>query len=116
MTISSYLTALFWTVVIEVAVAWFLKFRKKREIATVLLVNLISHPILHYLFLIDLYFGLIPLIAPVVLVLEVGVVFLEWGLMVYALKERSKRSLFKLSLIMNSVSYLAGILMFFGHD
>ena len=49
----------------------------------------------------------IPLLIP----LEVLVVMVEWGLLVYVF-EKPKRRLFTLSLVANTASFLAGLLIY----
>jgi hypothetical protein len=113
MTIAGYLTALFLTEVIETTVALLLGFRKLREIAAVLLVNIVTHPLLHYYLLLHERYDTLPMSMAVLFFLEVGIVFVEWGLLVFALKERPKRSLFILSAAMNTCSYLAGLAIYY---
>ena len=105
------LLALLLTEVIEVSVALLLGFRSRREIAAVILVNLVTNPCLNYLLLLNRYLGLVPINLPIILALEAGVVLVEWGLLVYAL-HRNPMSLLRLSFAMNACSYLAGTLVF----
>lgn len=65
------LLALLSTVIIETAVAWLFKLRSKREIRTVILINIITNPLLNYLILVNAYFQLIAHTFGLVLVLEV---------------------------------------------
>ena len=58
-----------------------LGFRKAREIAAVLLVNLVTHPLLHYYLLLRLHYKAAPVGMAVIFLLEAGVVFAEWGLL-----------------------------------
>ncbi|HWB59459.1 MAG TPA: hypothetical protein VG733_08205 [Chthoniobacteraceae bacterium] len=109
MTVTGYLAALLETEIIETTVAYLLGYRKGREIAAVLLVNLVTHPLLHYYALLHEYFDLLPMSMTVLFFLEIGIVFGEWGLLSFALKEKSRGSLFILSATMNTCSYLAGL-------
>ncbi len=109
MALSGYFVALFLTEIIETAVALALGYRKAHEIAAVLLVNLFTHPLLHFYALLHRYYEGAPMGMSLDLMLEVGVVFAEWGLLGFALKERSNRSLFFLSAAMNTCSFVTGL-------
>lgn len=109
--ISSYLLALFLTIIIELAVAFFLGFRKKLEIITIVFVNLLTNPILNYLLLVNDHFSFFKSSLLIILFLEVIIVLIEWKLLVFALQENSKK-LLALSLVMNFCSYIAGVLIF----
>jgi len=97
------------TIVLEVAVALLLGYRRRQEIACVVLVNVFSHPLVNYLIWVADTFRPVPVRPLEILLLEVGVVIVEWLLLCYALPRRRKSGLFVLSLVMNSVSYLAGL-------
>jgi hypothetical protein len=116
MTLQSYLTAFLLTEIIETSVAWLLGFRKGREIAAVLLVNCVTHPSLHYYLLLTARFDWLPMSMTVLFFLEIGIVFIEWGLLVFALRKRSPRSLFLLSFTMNTASYLAGLAIYYARN
>lgn len=109
--ISSYLLALFLTIVIELAVAFFFGFRKKIEIIAIVFVNLLTNPILNYLLLVNNHFSFFKSSLLIILFLEAIVVLIEWKLLVFALQEKSKK-LLALSLAMNFCSYIAGVLIF----
>ncbi len=109
--ISSYLLALFLTIVIELAVAFFFGFRKKIEIATIVFVNLLTNPILNYLLLVNYHFSFFKSSLLIIFLLEVAIVLIEWKLLVFALQEKPKK-LLALSLTMNFCSYIAGVLIF----
>ena len=108
---SAILTALLFTTFVEVIVALILGYRKKAELAAVILVNLISNPVLNYFLLLDNRFGLIKVDAWFMLSLEIVVVLVEWQLLAYALQGNPKK-LFVLSLAMNFCSFVAGVLIF----
>ena len=74
------------------------------------LLNLISHPLLGYLLALNGYFGFVDHRTAVV-ILEMLVVFGEWGGLIYVLRE-SPMKLFMLSLSMNLASFLIGLLLF----
>ena len=111
MTLGGYFAALLLTEIIrDRVVAPCARFQEGAgRITAVLLVNLVTHPLLHYYALLHQYYPAVPAGTPVVLLLEAGVVFAEWGLLATALKERSKRSLFVLSATMNTCSFVAGL-------
>ncbi len=109
--ISSYLLALFLTMVIELAIALFFGFRKKIEIIAIVFVNLLTNPILNYLLLVNDHFSFFKSNLLIILLLEAVVVLIEWKLLVFALQEKPKK-LLALSLAMNFCSYFAGFLIF----
>jgi hypothetical protein len=77
----------------------------------VILVNLVTNPSLNYLLCLNDDLGIIRHRLPLILFLEIGVVLIEWALLVFALRG-NKKSLFALSLAMNASSYLTGVLIF----
>jgi hypothetical protein len=109
--INSFLLTLFLTIVIELAVAYFFGFRKKTEIITIILINIITNPVLNYLFLINDHYSLIKINSLMIIILELAVVFVEWKLLFYSLQENSKKML-NVSLAMNFCSYVAGFVIF----
>jgi len=109
--ISSYLLALFLTIIIELIVAFFFGFRKKIDIIAIIFINLLTNPILNYLLLVNDYFSFFKSSLLIILFLEAIVVLLEWKLLVFALQGKSKK-LLALSLVMNFCSYIVGVLFF----
>ena len=105
------LEALLLTIVIEVVVAWLFGLRSKRELWTVVLINVITNPLLNYLIAVNGYFHLISQTTILILCLEVAVVLVEWRLLVWVLGQNSRKMLL-LSFVMNACSYLAGLLIF----
>ena len=107
---STYVYSLILTLVTEIIVAIIFGFRTKLFIAVIVLINLITHPLLNFIiqFLhtlqinVDIY-HIIPL--------EVAVIIAEWLLLLYVFGEPRKK-LFLLSVTMNTVSFLAGIIVF----
>jgi hypothetical protein len=106
--VSNYAIAFLLALIIEPAVAWALGYRRGRELACVAAVNVFSHPAANFLVSTIVRWRERPFGFEEMLLLEIGVVLVEWRLMCYALPERSRRGLFCLSLVMNSVSYVAG--------
>jgi len=109
--ISSYLLALFLTIVIELAVAFFFGFRKKLEIIAIIFVNLFTNPTLNYLILVNGNFSFFKINSLIIVLLEIMVVLIEWKLLAFALPEKSKKIL-TLSLVMNFCSYVVGAFIF----
>ncbi|HTX90850.1 MAG TPA: hypothetical protein VMC09_06500 [Anaerolineales bacterium] len=105
-----YIIALLLTVAIEGAVAWAFAFRTVRAQLAVAMVNCLTNPALNLLLLILAWLG-VKVGLPPVTALEVGVIFVEWGLYIYAFGG-PKRRLFVLSLAANAASFLAGLLLF----
>ena len=48
MLLSRYLISFFLTLIIEIAVALAFGYREKKFLVTILLVNVVTHPLLHY--------------------------------------------------------------------
>ena len=109
--IRSYATAFLLTIAAEVAVAVAMGYRKRAEIASVVWVNMFSHPLLVCFLWTIGSLRLSAVSLREVAWFETGVVFVEWGLLCYALPLRARSALFILSLAMNSVSYLAGVIL-----
>jgi len=103
--------ALILTIVIEVGIAWLFGLRSKRELLTVLLINVITNPLLNYLITVNAYFHLVSQTNAFILCLEVVIVLVEWRLLVWVLRQSVKKMLV-LSVVMNAASYLAGLLIF----
>jgi hypothetical protein len=109
--ISSYLLALFLTIVIELAVAFFFGFRKRIEIIAIIFINLLTNTILNYFLLANDHFSFFKSSLLIILLLEIVVVLIEWKLLVFALQEKPKK-LLALSLAMNFCSYITGACIF----
>jgi hypothetical protein len=107
----NYAIAFLLTIVLEVAVAALLGYRRRAEIACVVLVNVFSHPLVCYLAWFANSLRAAPLRWFEILLIEAGVVLVEWLLLCYALPCRRKSGLFSLSLAMNAASYLAGVIL-----
>jgi hypothetical protein len=103
--VANYAIAFLLTVVLEVGVALVLGYRRRAEIAAVFWVNVFSHPLVNYLVGIAGLLRAASLSSNEVLVLEAGVVIVEWLLLCFALPCRSMAHLLFLSLAMNAVSY-----------
>lgn len=107
----NFVLALFYTIIIELLVAFLFGFRKKTEIIAIILVNLVTNPILNYLLLVIGYSSLFGISQIFIVFLELIVVLVEWKLLVFVLQDKPKRLLL-LSIAMNLCSYMAGFLIF----
>jgi hypothetical protein len=107
--LGNYAIAFALTITLELAVAWLLGYRRGAEIAAVVFVSVFTHPLANYLVWIAMRFREAPVGQFYIVLLEVAIVLVEWGLLAYALPRREKGRLFLLSLAMNAVSYGAGL-------
>jgi hypothetical protein len=110
MQIINYLASLVITITSEICVAILFGYRTESALRAVILVNLITHPILGYMLWINAYEDLIDM-GVLVAILEVLVVFVEWGLLYFVLRERPRR-LLCLSLAANASSFGIGLVFF----
>lgn len=76
-------------------------------VITVVLINLMMHPVLNYMLWLNAWVRWMGF-ALMLAILEIGVVFIEWRMLLFALGG-SSRTLFTLSLAMNLVSFVVGI-------
>ena len=111
MNIRDWLIALLLTEIVEITVALLLGYRRPRQIMAVFVINLITNPSVNFLVFLNDYFGLIQDRLLLILFLELGVILVEWAMLVIALRE-NKKSLLGLSFAMNTCSYLTGVLIF----
>jgi hypothetical protein len=105
-----YLLALLLTLVIEGGIAWLFGFRTGRFQLVVAMINVITNPALNVLLLLLAWLG-VNVTLLLIIPLEIVVVAVEWGLLVYAFDAPKGRLLF-LSLAANAASFLAGVLLF----
>jgi hypothetical protein len=103
--------ALILTIIIESGIAWLFGLRSRRELLTIVLINVITNPLLNYLLAVNSYFHLISQTTALLLCLEITVVLVEWQLLVWVLRMNSKKMLL-LSFVMNACSCGAGLLIF----
>ena len=108
--LARYPLALLLTVAIEGGVAWLFGFRTIGLQLAVAMINCMTNPALNLLLLVLAWRGTAVTLALVTL-LEVLVVVVEWGLLVYVIG-RPRGRLFTLSLAANAASFLAGVLIF----
>ena len=105
-----YLLALLLTVAIEGAVAWCFGFRTGRSQLAVAMINCLTNPALNLLLVALALLG-VDVRLPLVVLLEIVVVLVEWGLLAYVFGAPKGR-LFAMSLTANAASFLAGLALF----
>ena len=108
MILLNYLTALIFTIFIELIGAILFGYREKWFLVVLVLINIMTNPLLNYVIsiLYNFYFN-----YTILFFLEIIVIFIEWMILIYVFSE-DKKKLFILSLSMNLTSYLFGILIF----
>jgi hypothetical protein len=109
--LSNYAIAFALGILVEGAVALLLGYRKRRELACVVWVNVFSHPLFYYTVWIIRSMRPLPARDPIILIFEALVILLEWQLLCYALPQHPKRRLLLLSTAMNAASYAAGLIL-----
>lgn len=102
----SYLFALFLTLILETIVGFIFGYRTLLAVLTIFLVNLFSHPLANYI----LWSHYVLPTKGNILVVELFIVLVEWGLLIFALRQR-KMSLLILAVAMNGVSFISGRLL-----
>lgn len=107
---ATYLTAFVLTVLIESGVALALGYRGRLMLLAILLVNVCTHPLLNALMLANSHYVFLP-DFPLLIVLEIGVVFAEWLLLRDTFREYPK-PLLRLSFWMNFTSFATGVLIY----
>ena len=93
------------TIALEVAVAVLLGFKSKKTILAVIFLNLLSGPLLNFLFALS---DLAAFIAenPVLKIALLLIIVAEWLLLVFILRD-SRKKLLRLSVLMNLCSFAA---------
>ena len=108
--IGKIILALIFTLIIEITIAYLLKFRKKEEIQAIIAVNLITNPALNYFIQLNSQYNIISTAFTTIILLEALIVIIEFILLSLMLKQDKKR-LFILSLLINIISFLFGLLI-----
>ncbi len=106
----NFFVALLLTVAIEIAVSLFFNIRNKYLFLSIIFINLITNLILNYFLWINNYLSLISVNMSTLLIFEILIVIIEWQLLVFAIKQSSKR-LFALSFTMNFCSFVVGVIL-----
>lgn len=109
------LMALLLTVVIEVTISIIVGYRKKSEILTIILINLITNPIINFFLLttfrLQTYQERVQQYSiKNIIFIEIGVILIEWLLLMFALRQSPKK-LLALSILINFCSYFGGVLI-----
>jgi len=105
-TLLIYLAA---TIIIEVFVAFLIGYRKKDFLIIVALGSVITNPVLNVLILIYVFitYSYIPFLW--LIILEVIVVYVEFGILYYVFKNKhSVKELLIVSFVINSASFITG--------
>lgn len=97
------------TIIVEIIFAVILQYRKK-DLLNVLLVNILTNPLLNSLIVyINYYYGL-RVRNIVLIILEIIVVIIE-GMIYQKYLERKKLNGYQLSLILNIISFVLGLII-----
>lgn len=109
---TSFISALIITLIVEVAVAFFLGYKKQEAMIAIASINILTNPIFNLAVLVnsvtlEINFYLF------VFILEILVIIAEWRLLNYLLKQTfPKRNFLLDSIVLNVTSYLIGYLIF----
>lgn len=110
--ISSLVIPLILTIIIEVFIAFLFGYKNKISILIIILINIITNPILNYLIILNNSLDFVSYNLVTLSFMEYLVIFIEWRMLVYALNNKCNKRLFLLSLTMNLVSFILGIILF----
>lgn len=110
MLISDFAIALALTEIIELAVAWLLRYRKGHELRAIFLINLATNPLVNYIVLVAYNLSLLKINIYFLLAIEAFVLITETLMLSYALDKKLNEA-FVLSLAINSVSFAFGLLL-----
>lgn len=105
---------IFWffvNIVAELSAAFLLGYREKSALASVIAVNLVTHPALHFL-LWSISLSGFSVNLPLIIFLECCVAIAEALMLMYALPEMRPLAAMRLSLFMNGASFGLGLLIF----
>lgn len=111
MTLISYLIALFFTLAIEVLVAYLLGNKNLHQAIIIILINLITHPLVCYLIWINSIIRIVPFNYFSIAIAELLIVLVESLLLNKSIQPKYSQAL-KLSLCANTASFLLGIIIF----
>lgn len=104
------ISALLLTEIVEFFAAYLLGHKGKNFYRTLALVNVITNPLINYIILVLYTLKLLHFRLIIIIILEIIVIFAEWGILSYAMNKKGK-SFLALSIIMNTASFLAGVLI-----
>ncbi|HYE09574.1 MAG TPA: hypothetical protein VEF53_05295 [Patescibacteria group bacterium] len=111
MWINSFLLPLVLTIFIEGAAAFLLGHRDRQTLQMVTIVNVVTNPFMNLISLLLAYYGLGRFFYWFILPLELLLIPVEWLILSYAMPHK-KKELLKLSAVMNSISFVIGLLIF----
>ena len=111
MFLIEYLFTLILTVILEISVAFLWGLKKTVELRAILLINLLTHPILHLTIWTISYFYPAIVGFGLILLFEIIIILSEWRLLVLILRKKSEHVLI-LSSLMNITSFVVGILLY----
>jgi hypothetical protein len=111
MILINLISALLLTEAVEFTAAFLMGCRGKEFYKILGLINIVTNPLLNYIIQVLFFFNLLKYRFPIVILLEMIVVIVEWRLFVYALP-KGKRSYLLLSAVINASSFLVGFLIF----
>jgi len=109
--IASFFIDFFLTAIIEMFAIYFFGYKKFRDLLFVFFLNLITNSALTYIIYFNRQYDHFSEI-PLVIILEILIVIIEWRLMVWFWQENVKK-LFLISFVLNASSLVVGWLMFF---
>lgn len=107
--IPEYFFAFFITILIELVMALLMKYASKKVLLTVLLMNVITHPLL--ILLLSAAYHFTTLALWMILLGELIVILAEWRILVYSLEQEISHPLL-MAILLNLASYLAGFVFF----
>ena len=96
-------------VAIEITVAYLIGFRSKSWMEAVFFANLLTHPLLCYLLILNSIFSVVA-VLPLLAVLECAVVGVEYAFLASA--TGNKHGALRCSVVMNCVSFAVGLILF----
>lgn len=108
--IIKFLLALMLTIIIESMTAYMLGYKGKLFYLTLSLINIITNPSINLILMLVYQINNYTAYITSQFLLEILVVIVEWWLLKYTFP-KEKRSLLFLSIIMNSASYLFGLII-----
>ncbi len=103
---------LFLTIAIECFIAFLMCYRDKIFLLIIILINIITNPILNYLILLNNQLNFLKNTFTIVLFFEILIIFIEWGILIYVFTDKDRKELLLLSLIINLISFLLGLIIF----
>ena len=104
------LSSLSFTIFIELPISLIFGYRRKKEMLSIILVNVITNLPLNFLFLSNNYFDFLHINSLTILLIEAIVVLVEFALLYHVFEEKPFK-IFLLSIVMNISSYCIGVFL-----